>query len=150
MWLVRKPHLPLACPAALPLCRDQPQLAVFTGLWQHEVLCPADTLAAAGVAYHLADILLPELQKMARESGQAPDAAALSTLLEPFCQALAVARAPAMVHRVQQGLFLPLLEEVQQPSEGDVLQHLDIQQLAGHLFDLGESYVASPRSAPCI
>lgn len=72
--------------------------------WLDEVLLPSDTLAAAGVAYHLADLLLPELGKCVAEGGPraaAPDDATLRRLLDPFAAALAATSNPAMVHRLK-------------------------------------------------
>lgn len=69
--------------------------------WRTQVLLPGDGLAAAGLAYHHADLLLPELDKCVAEGGAAPDADALRTLLEPFCAALADADSPAMLHRLK-------------------------------------------------
>lgn len=121
-----------------PFCREPSQLATYTCFWREEVLCPDDALAAAGVAYHLADTLLPELCRLAAEGGSVhPDAAALAALLEPFCQALAGARDAAMVHRLRDGLFQPLLREVVEPGEGKPLRCLDAPALAARLFELG-------------
>lgn len=72
--------------------------------WLGEVLQPSDTLAAAGLAYHLADLLLPELGKCVAEAGPrgaAPDDATLRRLLHPFAAALAGTSNPAMVHRLR-------------------------------------------------
>lgn len=69
--------------------------------WGAQVLLPTDGLAAAGLAYHHADLLLPELQKCVAEGGAAPDDAALCMLLNPFCVALADADSPAMLHRLK-------------------------------------------------
>ena len=70
------------------------------GFWLSHVLVPGDTLAAAGVAYHLADLLLPELGRVAGEGG-APDAATLARLLQPFAAALAATDNPALVYRLR-------------------------------------------------
>ncbi|KAL4458010.1 hypothetical protein ABPG75_012875 [Micractinium tetrahymenae] len=107
--------------------------------WLGEILVPSDTLAAAGVAFHLADLLLPELAKCVAEGGggAAPDDATLRALLEPFCRALAAAATPAMIHRLRQGVFDPLVDEVRQPGEAAALRSLDAAALASHLFDLG-------------
>eukprot|EP00887_Chlorella_sp_A99_P001477 scaffold8.g1477.t1 len=118
---------------------DAAQLACFAAFWQREVLCPADGAAAAGVAYHLADTLLPELRAVVAAGGgrdAPPPAAALAALLEPFCAALAGARDPGMVYRLQQGLFRPLVAEVEVPSEGAPLAALDAPALAARLFEL--------------
>lgn len=74
--------------------------------WRDEVLLPSDGLAAAGLAYHLADTLLPELAGCVGEAapgarGGAPDDATLRALLDPFCAALAGADSPAMLYRLR-------------------------------------------------
>lgn len=72
--------------------------------WREEVLLPSDRVAAAGVAYHLADLLLPELSRCVSEGGPrgaVPDDATLRSLLEPFAAALAAADTPAMVYRLR-------------------------------------------------
>lgn len=91
----RPPHTHLGC-------RQERRVSRAAAFWLDEVLQPSDTLAAAGVAYHLADLLLPELSKCVAEGGPraaAPDDAALRRLLEPFASALAATSNPAMVHR---------------------------------------------------
>lgn len=52
---------------------------------QEEVLLKKDTTPAAGLSYHLADVVVPALREAA---GTAP-ALALAAVLEPFCQTLA-------------------------------------------------------------
>lgn len=88
---------------ALPLRRQARRVQRVADFWLGEVLLPGDTLAAAGVAFHLADLLLPELAKCVAEGsvGAAPDDATLRMLLEPFCRALAGAATPAMIHRLR-------------------------------------------------
>lgn len=72
--------------------------------WRDEILLPTDGLAAAGLAYHLADLLLPELSGCVAEGGPraaVPDAATLRRLLDPFAAALAGADSPALAHRLR-------------------------------------------------
>ena len=71
--------------------------------WLQEMLMPQDTLAAAGVAYHLTDLLLPELAGcvQAEGGGEAPDNHTLRLLLDPFCRALASTRDAALVYRLR-------------------------------------------------
>lgn len=119
--------------------------------WLAEILVPHDTLNAAGVAFHLSDLLLPELanclqQGSSGSSGAAPDDATLRTLLEPFCRALAAAPAPALIHRLRQGVFDPLVCEVQAPGEPAALRNLDVPALAAHLFELGSQAEARARN----
>lgn len=76
-------------------------MQLVADFWLGEVLLPRDTLATAGVAFHFADLLLPELAQCVAQGGSAPDDATLRTLLEPFCRALAVAATPAMIHRLR-------------------------------------------------
>lgn len=104
-----------ACPSPVPhpasrpadrapsLCRQARRAQRLADFWLREILLPSDTLPAAGVAFHLADLLLPELARCAAggSGGGAPDDATLRTLLEPFCRALAAAATPAMIYRLR-------------------------------------------------
>lgn len=80
---------------------------MYTQLWLTRVLLPADSHIARGLAYHLCDVLLPELSAVAAaapSNGSArgvPQQATLRTLLEPFCQALARTRDPALIFRLR-------------------------------------------------
>lgn len=79
-------------------------MARLGDFWLQEVLLPRDTLVAVGVAYHLTDLLLPELARCLQEGGAkgaAPGDATLRVLLEPFCAALAATHHPALVHRLR-------------------------------------------------
>ncbi len=95
----------LGClPTNPSMCRQEQRVSRAADFWLSEVLVPSDTLVAAGVAYHLADLLLPELGKCVAEGGPraaAPDDATLRRLLEPFGAALAATSNPAMVHRLK-------------------------------------------------
>lgn len=74
----------------------QPYLALI----RDEVLLPSDTLLAIGVAYHVSDVWLPELQAAAAGGGGRPPHASLVALLEPFAEALARTRQQALLSRV--------------------------------------------------
>jgi len=100
------------------------------------VLLPGpDAPRALGLAYHLADILVPEL--LAAASDAPPPAAALLALLAPFSDALAGMGEPAALDRVREAVFEALAEEVAAPSAGAPLRHLPVQPLATALFDAG-------------
>lgn len=58
----------------------------YAGFILQRVVTPGDTLPAAGVAYHCADILLEELRAVAGE--QPIPHAVLDVLLAPFVSAL--------------------------------------------------------------
>ena len=58
---------------------------------------------------------------------------AMQALLKPFCWSLARTRRASLLFRLQDGVFERLLEE----GGRGALAHLDTQQLAAHLFDLG-------------
>ncbi|PSC72643.1 Ribosomal RNA processing 1 B [Micractinium conductrix] len=104
----------------------------------HEIMVPGDTLVSAGVASHLTDLLLPELSKCVAEGGAAaPSDITLHALLDPFCQALAATTNPALIYRLRQGVFSPLVEEVAQGGEDGALRRLDAGELAEHMFALG-------------
>ena len=54
-------------------------------------------------------------------------------MLEPCCISLASTKRAALLQRLQDGVFEPLLEE----GQDGALANLDTQQLATCLFDLG-------------
>ena len=102
MLLHRSTHVRWVCCC----CRSAGQVQLYTDLWLHEVLLPQDNLVAAGLAYHMCDLLLPELAAVCSSSGSggasaAPQQTTLLALLEPFCQALARTRDPALVYRLR-------------------------------------------------
>ena len=85
-------------------CREERRVRAVADIWRSEVLLPGDTLVAAGISYHLSDLLLPELARCCGElggGGSAPDNAALRLLLEPFCQALAGTTDAALIFRLR-------------------------------------------------
>lgn len=57
----------------------------------------------------------------------------MQALLEPCCASLACTKRAALLHRLQDGVFEPLLEG----GQDDALAELDTQRLATCLFDLG-------------
>ena len=119
-------------------CRDSAELAEFAAFWTKEVLLPEDTVAAAGFAYHIADIVLPELTRVVGESGNPPSNKVLAALFEPFYMAAAKTRDNVLVGKLQQGLFFAIIEELKRPQDADVLKKIDAESLAGRLFDLGK------------
>ena len=118
--------------------RDSSLVEEYAAFWKDEVLLPSDTLAAAGVAYHISDLLLQELSGVVAQPGAAPAATTLETLLEPYCAALAATRDAVLVRRLRQGLFDAVAEGVGEPGETDALRHLDAVALSERLFNLGE------------
>lgn len=119
-------------------CRDEETVQAFGDFWRDEMLLPHDTLVAAGVAYHVADMLLPQLKIVVAEAAAPPPAAALAALFSPFCAALGDSGDPVLVRRLRQGLFEGIEAELRAPSEGRTLRHLDAAALAEQLFELGE------------
>lgn len=86
------------------MCRQHRRVQRLAQHWQQEVLLPADTLLAAGLAYHLADLALPELARCVAEGGpgaRPPGDASLRLLLQPFCAALASTDSPALLLRLR-------------------------------------------------
>lgn len=63
-------------------------------------LLPADSLAAAGVAYHLADIWVDELDVVADSAGKIPLDAAVG-LLRPFLEALSKSPNQTLITRIR-------------------------------------------------
>ncbi|KAI3435489.1 hypothetical protein D9Q98_001555 [Chlorella vulgaris] len=122
------------------LAWPQERIQRLAHCWLHDVLLPGDTLAAAGVAYHLVDLMLPELEACVVYTGANGAVAmdhTLRPLLEPFCAALAATSSPALVVRLRQSLFDPMVEEVRLDRDAAALEQLDAAALATHLFDLG-------------
>jgi hypothetical protein len=76
---------------------------LYTDLWLSEVLLPHDNRVAAGLGYHLCDVLLPELAAVCSSGGGGSPLQehTLLALLEPFCQALARTRDPALIYRLR-------------------------------------------------
>ncbi|KXZ48718.1 hypothetical protein GPECTOR_25g300 [Gonium pectorale] len=107
----------------------------YTSFLRDHVVLPADTLSAAGLAYHVGDILLDELRAVA--DGRAVPGPALAALLSPFAAALAGGD-QAVLNRIGEGLFDSLLSELASPSEDSpYLTQLDVAALAAQLFELG-------------
>ncbi|KAF8899012.1 Nop52-domain-containing protein, partial [Infundibulicybe gibba] len=75
-------------------------------------LCPDNVKVPAGLAYHLSDIYLEELEKaMAKQlsSSPLPPAAPLGTLLTPFLSLAALTPTSTTYKRVESSLLKPLL-----------------------------------------
>ncbi len=70
-------------------------------LLQQEVLLPPPDLAAPSLAYHTADVFLPQLALVCDKGTQIPGKKALASLLRPFCTALALNGDPAMIQRLR-------------------------------------------------
>ena len=120
-------------------CRDKAAVKDFSHFWRSEALLPQDTLPAAGFAYHVADLLLPELSRVVGEKPDAtPSNKTLLLLLEPFCTAAARTKENVLVGRLNQGLFEGIVRELKQPQESHPLKNLDAQAFADQLFSLGE------------
>lgn len=120
-------------------CRDAALVSEYASFWKDEVLLPKDTLAAAGVAYHIADMLLHELARIVEAAGAAPPSAdTLRTLLNPFIAAFAETKDSVMIYRLRQGLFSGIAEAVSEAASSGPFSNLDSKALAEHLFELGE------------
>ncbi len=72
----------------------------YTSLLHHRLLLPSDTLSAAGVAYHVSDLLVGELRGAVGDKGGPVPGAALEALLLPFVEALRVGEEVAL-HRIR-------------------------------------------------
>ncbi|KAF7307086.1 rRNA processing protein [Mycena indigotica] len=73
-------------------------------------LCPNDQRVPSGLAYHLADIYLEELDKAVAATEPPPLPAPLSTLLSPFISLAAQTPTSITYKRIQSEVFSPLLE----------------------------------------
>lgn len=73
-------------------------MASYTDFLKKHVLQPADTLPAVGLAYHIADIMLPELQAVAGEK-RLPERVILA-MLDPFIDTMKTGE-QAMLHRLR-------------------------------------------------
>lgn len=120
--------------------REKELVEEFSDFWRDQVLLPGDTLAASGVAYHVIDLLLPELTRVIAEAGKgsSPSKKTLTALLDPFCAAAASTKDAVMIRRLYQGLWEAMAEEIKEPQAANPLKHLDAQALADKLFELGK------------
>ncbi len=145
----------------MPLCfsflnnahnRQASLLSKYCGFIRDDVLLPPDAHRASGLSFHLADVLLPEVEAFALRQAQQqgrPGAgvpgSALRALLEPFCRMLEATPDLPVVTRIRSALFEPLVEQLARPSargaDGeeavDHLRHLDAAALAADLFAMG-------------
>lgn len=128
-------------------------LGRYTDFLQQEVLLPADHVSAAGLAFHVGDLLVSELRSVT--GGTPLPAAALATLLAPFAVALQKAADQAALVRTREGVWDALMDDLLAEAEGTVddgddddggaassssrgyLALLDVPQLAATLFDMG-------------
>lgn len=79
--------------------REPKALSALNDLLLQSCLVPTDDFAAAGVAYHLADIYVEELAGVAE--GEPVPPAALSLLLEPFVAAISTTPSQALINRIR-------------------------------------------------
>ena len=68
---------------------------------------PTDTIPAAGVAYHLADIYVDEVDTVTEDSR--PPSKVLFALLQPFLDTLTSSPSQALLHRIRFASPLRLL-----------------------------------------
>ncbi|KAF7311078.1 rRNA processing protein [Mycena chlorophos] len=80
-------------------------------------LCPSDMRVPAGLAYHLADIYLEELDKAIASLDPPPLPAPLSALLAPFLTLAAQTPTALTYKRVQSEVFLPLFDALAAPPQ---------------------------------
>lgn len=113
-------------------------LTEYTTFWLEEVFVPKDTFIAAGFAYHVADLMLPELQKIVKVSGNPPPRPALMSLLMPFGTAAASTHDDVLVSRLGAGILSDIIQYLRQPAEQSALQNIDRKELADWLFKLGK------------
>lgn len=92
------------------------------------------------MAYHVIDLLLPELTRVVGEAGKGafPSKKTLETLLDPFCAAAATTKDAVLIRRLYQGLWEAMAEEVKEPQTANPLKNLDAHALADKLFELGK------------
>lgn len=111
----------------------------YSAFWRDEVLIPQDSIAASGVAYHLADLLLEELGNVLIVEETTIDSSTANCLLEPFCVALATTTDGVLLQRLQHRLFAGVADELRHPRIGDPLCNFNALAFSQHLFDLGKS-----------
>lgn len=80
-----------------------------------------------GFAYHVTDIVIPELTKIVEESDNPPKHKAIMAILEPFVKGLELSGNKILVKRIAKEVF----------SECEHLANLKHATLAQHLFELG-------------
>uniref|UniRef100_A0A061SC00 Ribosomal RNA-processing protein 1 n=1 Tax=Tetraselmis sp. GSL018 TaxID=582737 RepID=A0A061SC00_9CHLO len=91
-------------------------------------LCPSDTYPAIGVAYHIADIYVEELELVAADgSGRGPPRGE-----EPFRQASCRSTSQALLRRMRDGVFFTVAERVE-GCEGPISE-IDCEALAERIF----------------
>jgi ribosomal RNA-processing protein 1 len=117
------------------------QVQAFSTFLQNNVMLPEDTLPAAGVSYHIADIIIPELQNIVENNkninNSPPSDATLKLLLAPFIKTTQLTGDPALLARLKSGFFSPLMIIAADPSQL-ALQHLNVEELSKVVFELGK------------
>ena len=98
---------------------------------------PKDTLIATGFAYHVADLMIPELQKIVQRTGSPPSRPALMLLLMPFGNAAALSHDDVLVGRLGAGMLSDIVQFLRQSRKDGALQNVDRKELADWLFKLG-------------
>ncbi|BDA40606.1 probable ribosomal RNA processing protein 1 homolog B at N-terminal half [Coccomyxa sp. Obi] len=111
---------------------DSERTAAYCAFLLDDVFMKSDREPSAGFSLHLADIAVSELCEACDEAGPVPTEA-LQALLEPFCLAAAHTKRPALLARLQDGVFGELL----QTGNSGALANMDMRALAARLFDLG-------------
>ncbi|CAL8467083.1 g6619 [Coccomyxa elongata] len=111
---------------------DSERTAAFCAFLLDDVIMKSDREPSAGFSLHLADIAVSELCEACEEAGPVPTEA-LQALLEPFSLAAAHTKRPALLARLQDGVFGELL----QTGNSGALANMDMRALAARLFDLG-------------
>ncbi|KAK9916211.1 hypothetical protein WJX75_000105 [Coccomyxa subellipsoidea] len=111
---------------------DSETTASYCAFLSEEVFLMSDREPSAGFSLHLADIAITELCAACNDAGPVPRDA-LEALLEPFCIAAARTKRPALLARLQDGVFGELL----QIGSTGALANLDMRTVAARLFDLG-------------
>ncbi|KAJ7070867.1 nucleolar protein,Nop52-domain-containing protein [Mycena amicta] len=80
-------------------------------------LCPNDIRVPSGLAYHLADVYLEELDKAVATTDPPSLPAPLSTLLSPFISLAAQTPTSTTYKRIQSEVFAPLFDALATPKD---------------------------------
>mmetsp|Transcript_32823 Transcript_32823/g.93150 ORF Transcript_32823/g.93150 Transcript_32823/m.93150 type:complete len:577 (+) Transcript_32823:92-1822(+) len=105
-------------------------------------LLPADTVTASGVAYHLADIYVDEVDTVTEDSRPGPKV--LVALLQPFLQALTSSPSQPLLHRIRDNVFHVVAERCRL-GEG-AMAKLDGPGMSEELFRAGSEDAAGQKN----
>ena len=106
--------------------RDREMIQDYGNVLKDVVLLAKGNELGNGFAYHVTDIVTPELTKIAEESDNPPRHKAIMAILEPFVKGLDLSGNKILVKRIAKEVF----------SECEHLANLKHATLAQHLFEL--------------